>query len=498
MSSRLLGEIGANSSAVKKDRANLTAAASVSDYRHGFWRLQVLYPVLDCIYACLTAFLSFLLFSVAAWNAPAFRTVASGFWHSGLFGYSLLYSTFLVLALKRSSYYIPLPVSSLLDEAILVFKAIGLSMMVLLSCLYIGESRVGGIKWVLVVSILNASYLVSARSMRSSDLAKGIRAGSLVRNALIIGTGEVAQGLARHLESNPNLGYAIKGFLDDHSNHPRLLGGHADLYKIVQAHFIDEVFITTPMNRDLIKQLTLQAPEYHVSVTVVPDLYDGIGWQTPLGRIGHYPVMVLHREEVHSFQLFVKRVIDAAVATLGILSLGPMMLAIALFIKLDSPGPILYRARRVGKKGMLFDCLKFRTMQQGADKLLPQLAHLNEREGLLFKMSNDPRITAFGHFLRRYSLDELPQLLNVLKGEMSLVGPRPPELQEYLQYQLEHLRKLEVKPGITGLWQILARQESSFESYIKFDLEYIENWSVWMDLKIMLRTIPVVLSGTGM
>jgi exopolysaccharide biosynthesis polyprenyl glycosylphosphotransferase len=384
-----------------------------------------------------------------------------------------------------------------LDEAILVFKSIGLSMMVLLSSLYIGGSRVGGLKWVLVVAVFNAGYLISARIVRSSDFAKGIQAGSLVRNALIVGTGEVAKELAKHLENNPNLGYVIKGFLDDHGNHPRLLGRHADLYDIVQTHFIDEVFITTPMNRELIKKLTLEAPKYHVNVSVVPDLYDGIGWYTPLGRIGHFPVMVLHREEAHSFQLFVKRVIDITVSAFGLVFLGPIMLAIALFIRFDSSGPILYRARRIGKKGMEFDCLKFRTMQPDADKLLPQLAHLNEREGPLFKMSNDPRITAFGHFLRRYSIDELPQLLNVLRGEMSLVGPRPPELQEYLQYQVEHLRKLEVKPGITGLWQISARQDSSFESYIKFDLEYIENWSVWMDLRIMLRTIPVVLSGTG-
>jgi len=177
--------------------------------------------------------------------------------------------------------------------------------------------------------------------------------------------------------------------------------------------------------------------------------------------------------------------------------LSPLMLLIAAAIKLSSPGKVFYKARRVGHKGTLFNCLKFRTMQEGADSLLEGIAHLNEREGPLFNISNDPRVTGVGGFLRRYSLDELPQLFNVLKGEMSLVGPRPPALQEYLQYQLEHLRKLEVKPGMTGLWQISSRQDPSFESYIKYDLEYIENWSVWMDLTILARTIPVVLAGTG-
>lgn len=491
MSSRLL-EIGSS------DSAGETSQANPATYRYDSWRLQVWYPVRDCAVIFFATLSCSVFFGTASWNIHAFRTAAFGAWHSGLCGYSLLYSTFLVLALKNARYYIQLPVNLLLDEAILVLKSIGLSMMVLLSCLYIGGSRVDGIKWVLLVSVLNAGYLVGARIIRSSELAEGIRAGWLVRNALIIGTGEVAQGLARHFENNPNLGYVVTGFLDDQGNHPRLIGQHSDLYRIIQTHFIDAVFITTPMNRDLIKRLTLEAPEYHVDVTVVPDLYDGIGWHTRLDRIGHFPAMILHREEIHSFQLFFKRILDAVGAILGILLFSPVMLAIALIIKLNSPGPILYRARRVGRKGVLLDCLKFRTMQQDADKLLPQLAHLNEREGPLFKMSNDPRITPFGHFLRRYSLDELPQLLNVLKGEMSLVGPRPPELQEYLQYQVEHLRKLEVKPGITGLWQISARQDSSFESYIRFDLEYIENWSLWMDLKIMLRTIPVVLSGTGM
>jgi exopolysaccharide biosynthesis polyprenyl glycosylphosphotransferase len=252
------------------------------------------------------------------------------------------------------------------------------------------------------------------------------------------------------------------------------------------------------MDRDLIKRLTLEAPEHHVNVTVVPDLYDGIGWYTPVVRIGQIPAMILHREESHSLQLMMKRMMDFIGAAFGLIALSPFMVAVAIAIKLDSPGPVFYRSRRVGKKGMVFDCIKFRTMDVGADKAMEKLAHLNERrDGPLFKIANDPRVTRVGRFLRRFSLDELPQLFNVLKGEMSLVGPRPPVVQEYRQYQLEHLRKLEVMPGITGLWQICARQDPSFESYIKFDLEYIENWSLWMDLSILVRTIPVVLCGTG-
>lgn len=449
------------------------------------------------MFVYLISILFFVAASTVNWTTSEFKTAAIGYFSSGVFGHILLYSIFLVLSLKHYCYYIPLPVKSLFDESILVLKCIALSMMVLLSALYVAGTRAGDSKWLLAIAGVNAVYLVTARAMRSTDLARGIAAGWLVRNALIIGTGEVGQALANHLETNPNLGYAVKGFLDDHGDHSRLLGRHADLYRVIQTHFIDEVFITTPMQRDLIKRLTLEAPEYRVNVTVVPDLYDGMGWHTPVSRIGHFPVMFLHREDLHSFQLFLKRVLDFVGSALGLILLSPLMLAIAVAIKLDSSGPVFYRDRRVGKKGTTFDCLKFRTMQVNADKMLDELAHLNERKGLLFKITNDPRVTALGRFLRRYSLDELPQLINVLKGEMSLVGPRPPALQEYLQYQVEHLRKLEVTPGITGLWQICSRQDPSFENYIKCDLEYIENWSLWMDLTILVRTIPVVLWGTG-
>jgi exopolysaccharide biosynthesis polyprenyl glycosylphosphotransferase len=438
----------------------------------------------------------FVFWSASTWTQATLRTAMVSFWSPGFFGYSLGYTIFLVLSLKHYCYYISLPVNSLFSELVLVLKSLLLSLMVLLSTFYVFRLTTGT-KWLICNLLLNATYLVGARMMRSSDLERGIADGWLARNALIVGTGEVAHALATHLESNPKLGYVVKGFLSDRDDDPRLVGSHADLYRVIQTHFIDEVFITTPMHRDLVKKLTLEAPELHVNVSVVPDLYDGIGWHTPVSRVGSFPVMSLHREEVHGFQLRVKRLFDIVCAFLGLLLASPLIVALAIVIKLDSPGPVFYRARRVGKKGTFFDCYKFRSMQMDADKLIDGLAHLNEREGPLFKISNDPRVTRLGRFLRRYSIDELPQLLNVLKGEMSLVGPRPPALQEYLQYQVEHLRKLEVIPGITGLWQISARQDPSFDSYIKYDLEYIENWSLWLDLKILIRTILVVLSGTG-
>jgi len=195
--------------------------------------------------------------------------------------------------------------------------------------------------------------------------------------------------------------------------------------------------------------------------------------------------------------LIVKRAIDVVISLLALVLLSPLMAAVAIAIKLESKGPVLYPSWRVGQNGRQFVFLKFRTMVENADALKDSLQHLNEREGLLFKISDDPRTTPFGRFLRRYSLDELPQLVNVLRGEMALVGPRPPSMDEYEQYTEEHHMRLAAKPGITGLWQITARTDPSFSTALRLDRAYIENWSPWLDLKILLKTMPVILQGDG-
>jgi lipopolysaccharide/colanic/teichoic acid biosynthesis glycosyltransferase len=193
---------------------------------------------------------------------------------------------------------------------------------------------------------------------------------------------------------------------------------------------------------------------------------------------------------------------DVTLAFVALTVVSPLMLLIAIAVKVEAmqtrvKGPILYKAARIGRKGRTFNCYKFRTMVPNADKMKADLAHMNEREGVLFKIVNDPRITKVGRILRKYSLDELPQFYNVLRGDMSLVGPRPPIASEVEQYDLAHLRRLDVLPGITGLWQVEARQDPSFDSYISLDTAYVENWSFWLDLKILARTVGVVFSGTG-
>jgi lipopolysaccharide/colanic/teichoic acid biosynthesis glycosyltransferase len=195
--------------------------------------------------------------------------------------------------------------------------------------------------------------------------------------------------------------------------------------------------------------------------------------------------------------LAVKRVLDVMGSALGLLLLWPLFALIALAIKLDSSGPVFYRSPRVGKKGRKFTCYKFRSMVSNADALKAALRHRNERQGPTFKISHDPRVTRLGGWLRKYSLDELPQLWNVLTGDMSLVGPRPHPTDDFAQYSLEHLRRLDVTPGITGLWQTSARRDPSFERNLALDLEYIENWNLWLDFRILLKTIPAVVAGHG-
>ena len=194
---------------------------------------------------------------------------------------------------------------------------------------------------------------------------------------------------------------------------------------------------------------------------------------------------------------FVKRIIDVALSGIALLFLWPLLLVIAMAVRFESPGPIIYRSLRAGKKGQKFACYKFRTMVDGADELKDALRRFNERRDPFFKIADDPRVTRLGRFLRKYSLDELPQFWNVLKGDMSLVGPRPHPVDDYARYRPGDHRRLEVKPGITGLWQVIARTDPSFDTCMKLDLEYMKRWSLSLDFKILMRPFPAVLAGEG-
>jgi exopolysaccharide biosynthesis polyprenyl glycosylphosphotransferase len=209
------------------------------------------------------------------------------------------------------------------------------------------------------------------------------------------------------------------------------------------------------------------------------------------------PIVTLHREPLPSAALFLKRLLDVTGAAIGLVLASPLMAMVALLIRLGSHGPVVYAAERTGAKGRRFRCYKFRSMVSDAEHLKEDLRARNQRQGPIFKMDDDPRITRVGHIIRRYSLDELPQLWNVLRGEMSLVGPRPHPIDEVNHYELQQFRRLDVKPGITGLWQITARDCPSFELNMHLDLTYIENWSLLLDLRILASTVRVLFVPEG-
>jgi exopolysaccharide biosynthesis polyprenyl glycosylphosphotransferase len=324
------------------------------------------------------------------------------------------------------------------------------------------------------------------------------------RNVLIVGTGPEAHALRHHLESIRHLGYTFKGFIDIHGSTSHFADPSSDvvgtldtLFQHARKQFVDEIFFTTPCERGTVQNMLDQARVHGVDLRVVPDMYDGLAWDSPIEYIGQFPTIPLHCGRLHEGGMFLKRMLDVVLSALALILLSPVMLAVAIAVKLDSHGPILYFSERIGKKGRVFRCTKFRTMVRDAEIRRADVMHMNERDGVLFKISNDPRITGVGRFLRKYSLDELPQFWNVLRGDMSIVGPRPPLASEVREYKLSHLRRLDVTPGITGLWQVQARQDPSFDSYISLDVTYIENWSFWLDFQIILRTIGVVFAGTG-
>jgi exopolysaccharide biosynthesis polyprenyl glycosylphosphotransferase len=339
--------------------------------------------------------------------------------------------------------------------------------------------------------------LVLARQLRQMAW-KHRRREAESRNVLIVGGGLIARSIARALREDPLRRAIVCGFVDDDLPlSPSVLGRIADLDWLARAEFIDEVILALPDRPAQARAAAEVAFRNHLDIRAVPDLPPGPWPDSGVEHIGEVPVVVLHREHLPSASLFLKRLLDVAGAVFGLALTGPLMAMVALLIRLDSPGPSVYSAERIGAKGRRFRCYKFRSMVTNAERLKHDLRARNQRLGPIFKIDGDPRITRIGRFIRRYSLDELPQLWNVLRGEMSLVGPRPHPVDDVDRYELQHFRRLDVKPGITGLWQITARGCPSFELNMHLDLTYIENWNLRLDLRILAGTVRVLFSPEG-
>ena len=318
------------------------------------------------------------------------------------------------------------------------------------------------------------------------------------KNVLIVGAGRLGRELEATLKCEHAQARRLVGFLDESAPiEGDVLGRVEDLSRIARFEFVDEVILAIPYQQELAQRAIREARRNRLNIRVIPDPYVHGHGPVALQYFGDLPILTLYEEKIPKSALFWKRVIDIAFSALALFLSAPLMAIIALAIKVASPGPVLYRAKRVGLKGRGFLCHKFRTMVTNADGLKDGLRERNERTGPCFKIAADPRITSLGRYLRRYSLDELPQLWNVLRGEMSLVGPRPHPLDDFKHYRLDHFRRLDVTPGFTGLWQVTARRDPSFQRNMALDLEYIEHWNLRMDLRILWKTLFVMLQGSG-
>lgn len=318
------------------------------------------------------------------------------------------------------------------------------------------------------------------------------------RAVLIVGAGPVGRRVASYLEQSPSIGRTVYGFLDDvRPLGNGVLGRTGELAQIARRGFVEEIILAGQCDREVTSWVFHEACRLRLDVEVVPELFEYDAAVADVEQMGGFPVICIHAERSPAAGLVLKRICDAIGAGLALLLLSPLMGFIAALIKFDSPGRVLYSAARAGRNGQLFRCHKFRTMVSNADQLKNSLRQKNERSGPFFKITDDPRVTRVGRLLRRFSLDELPQLLNVLKGEMSLVGPRPHPLDDVAGYRLEHLARLDVTPGITGLWQVSARRDPSFQRGMELDREYIQTWSLGLDLRILWKTVAAVLQGSG-
>jgi exopolysaccharide biosynthesis polyprenyl glycosylphosphotransferase len=346
--------------------------------------------------------------------------------------------------------------------------------------------------------------LLAVNRLGMRSLARQLRRrGHNARIFAVVGSGDLAREAAESVSEHPEWGMQFAGYVveDDLVREvPRnlVLGRLSQLGQVLDDNVLDEVIFAVPQDRlGAVEKEIEKCEEQGVDVRVCLDVLHGQLHRFTIGELDGLPV--LHRSRVPSDELALaaKRVFDVVASGLAVALLSPVLLATAIAIRLESPGPVFFRQRRVGRNGRPFTMYKFRSMHVDAEQRLASLLARNEATGPVFKMRNDPRITRVGRLIRRTSIDELPQFFNVLTGEMSVVGPRPPLPAEVRQYQRWQRRRLSVKPGITCTWQVSGRSDISFDEWMRLDLQYIDTWSLWGDLRICLKTIPAVLTARG-
>ncbi|GAB2670023.1 sugar transferase [Paenibacillus thermoaerophilus] len=386
----------------------------------------------------------------------------------------------------------------LVDDTITSGKAVAVSFLIALGFVFFLQTGIvySRLLILLLAFSMTGSFFVS-RTLRLGVMMLLKKYKYYNKNILVVGAGRIGEQIKNRINASLTNGSRFVGFLDDFKSGPDILGKIPQIEQIVRQHQIHEIYITIPSAKNAINQMIASVRKYDVEIKIIPELFELVTSSVSFDQVYDYPCIDIVRTPLRGLNWFMKRCADFFLSALGLLIVSPIMLAIAVWIKLDSPGPVIIKQKRIGKNGAPFHMFKFRSMVADAEALKASLASLNEAQGPVFKIKKDPRVTRVGRIIRKYSLDELPQLFNVLLGQMSLVGPRPPlpnEVELYSDYQW---RRFDVRPGITGLWQVSGRSDLPFEEWVRLDIYYIEHWSLRLEFKILLKTIPVVLKGEG-
>lgn len=361
------------------------------------------------------------------------------------------------------------------------------------------------------VILFGAIFMLGHRAIANALRTRLHQAGIAVDRVLIVGDGENARRLMQSMLGQAGWGYRLVGYVADASNGDRInvatengvltcprLGESDDVGTLVKRYSVDEVLVIgNGRSTEQISRIVEQCRESVVQFRIVPDLLQISMDRVDISDINGIPTIGIRDASIKGWNAFLKRLMDILISGTGLLILSVPMAFVAILIKRDSKGPVFYTQTRVGQYGNPFTMIKFRCMITNADQMWTELVETVGGDGRIFKDPNDPRLTGIGKRLRKLSLDELPQLINVLRGDMSIVGPRPPLPKEVAVYEEWHKQRLLVRPGLTGLWQVNGRSDLSFDEMIRLDLYYAENWSPWLDIKVLLRTIPAVLLGRG-
>jgi exopolysaccharide biosynthesis polyprenyl glycosylphosphotransferase len=359
----------------------------------------------------------------------------------------------------------------------------------------------------LFVAFLSLGVFIGGGVLRlllRRSLQRRQASGEMLQKTLVVGTDKDARQLVDALRTHRDSSYRVLGYLDEGApvgvevHGLRVVGRPVDVLSTCEEHAAGVVIVSPAgVSPGTLQDLTIALEGTEIDLAVAPSLFQVVTRRMTIETVGGVPILHVDQIRLDRGKRFLKRTLDIVVSTLLLLVSAPLLLLVAGAIRLDTPGPFLFRQRRIGKDARPFTMLKLRTMVADAEQRLDDVRHLDETEGHFFKVTEDPRITRVGRFLRTWSIDELPQLVNVLRGDMSLVGPRPPLPHEVAEYDAWQLRRLRVRPGLTGIWQVSGRSSIPFDEAVRLDLFYIENWSLGYDVYLLGRTVAAVLSRRG-